>query len=475
MTLRAATTGHERCHIRIVATLFMRQSSMGELKNCVACVALTRKSFDSPHLSHCRFDSYCNRCQSVPTDKGWVALQTIERDGPLARLRSWFPDREFFMRSQGQVRFIKISARLQMMAAAIAVGVVLAWLVAMIAMIVVQFASTSQRVTMLEREARVTSAETRISSYRKDIDHVAADLKRRQAFIEQVVKSELGALPAPDAAAPRGTVTDSATETARTVTKISAMLPAAAGLARIEQRQLAFTEQLTRLADSRSASAEAAIRRLGLNPGLMLAKMNDRSAQGGPLLGAAGDLDPRFQRLGLSMARMGALEDGLAAVPHNLPASLEYISSGFGYRSDPFTGAAAFHAGLDFRGPIGAPIFAAARGTISFAGIRQGYGNCIEISHGNGMLTRYAHMSAFRAHVGQVVAAGDTIGAIGSTGRSTGAHLHFEVRINDQPVNPRPFLEAPARFGLARIGQTQFGAPAHVLPETSGRAAVVRG
>ena len=387
------------------------------------------------------------------------SLLTLKRDGWMARLRTWFPDREFFMRSRGQVRFIRISARLQMTAAVIAAAAVLAWLVAMVAMIVMQFASTSQRVALLEREAKVTSAETRVSSYRKDIDHVAADLQRRQAFIEQVVKSELGELPAQDAAAGDDTVSDSTSETASTVAKISIALPGAAGLARIEQRQLAFAEQLTRLADSRAASAEAAIRRVGLNPRLMLAKMSDRSAQGGPLLGAANDLDPRFQRLGLSLARMGALEDGLAAVPHNLPASLEYISSGFGYRSDPFTGAPAMHAGLDFRGPLGAPIYAAARGTVSFAGIRQGYGNCIEIAHGNGVVTRYAHMSAFRAHVGEAVAAGDTIGAIGNSGRSTGPHLHFEVRINDQPVNPRPFLEGNK----------------DVFAKAGGRAAAARG
>ena len=386
-------------------------------------------------------------------------MLTLKRDGWMARLRTWFPDREFFMRSRGQVRFIRISARLQMTAAVIAAAAVLAWLVAMVAMIVMQFASTSQRVALLEREAKVTSAETRVSSYRKDIDHVAADLQRRQAFIEQVVKSELGELPAQDAAAGDDTVSDSTSETASTVAKISIALPGAAGLARIEQRQLAFAEQLTRLADSRAASAEAAIRRVGLNPRLMLAKMSDRSAQGGPLLGAANDLDPRFQRLGLSLARMGALEDGLAAVPHNLPASLEYISSGFGYRSDPFTGAPAMHAGLDFRGPLGAPIYAAARGTVSFAGIRQGYGNCIEIAHGNGVVTRYAHMSAFRAHVGEAVAAGDTIGAIGNSGRSTGPHLHFEVRINDQPVNPRPFLEGNK----------------DVFAKAGGRAAAARG
>jgi len=333
-----------------------------------------------------------------------------------------------------------------MTAAALAAAVVLAWVVGMAVMIAGQFSTAAERKALLEREARIAGAESRVSTYRRDVDQVAADLQRRQAFIEQVVKSELGALP--EQAGPDGgeSLSPSGPDK-KAITRISLTLSGAAGLAGIEQRQLAFAEQLTRLADSRAASAEAAIRRLGLNPRLMLAKMNDRRAQGGPLLGAASGLAPQFQKLGLSLARMGALEDGLAAVPHNLPASLEYISSGFGYRSDPFTGAAAFHAGLDFRGPVGAPIHAAAKGTVSFAGVRQGYGNCIEISHGNGLLTRYAHMSAFRARVGQAVAAGDTIGAIGNSGRSTGPHLHFEVRINDQPVNPRPFLDTASRLG----------------------------
>jgi len=356
-------------------------------------------------------------------------------------VRSWFPEREFFMRSHGQVRFIRISSKLQMTAAAVVVGIALAWVLAMAVMIVLQFGSTSERLALLEREAKVASAESRVSAYRQDVDQVASDLERRQAFIEQVVESELGELPAQGQPA-ADTVSDSSTETARAVAKISALLPSAAGLARIEQRQLAFAERLTLLADKRAAAAEASIRRLGLNPRLMLAKLDNRAAQGGPLQGSAKGLDPRFQRLGLSLARMEALEQGLAAVPHNLPASLRYISSGFGYRSDPFTGEAAMHSGLDFRGPLGAPIYAAADGRVSFAGVKQGYGNCLEITHGNGMMTRYAHMSAFKASVGQAVKAGEAIGAIGSSGRSTGPHLHFEVRINDRAVNPRPFLEA---------------------------------
>ena len=393
-------------------------------------------------------------------------MNNLTAGGMLERLRSWFPDREFFMRSQGQVRFIKISSRLQIFAAGLAAALLLAWCITMAAMAISQFSATRDRLALLDREAKVTSAESRVSAYRKDLEGAAGDLSRRQDFMEKVVQAHLGDLP--QDAKVGETVSDSADEAARTVEKVSALVPEAAALARIEARQLSFAEKLTRFADRRSASAADAIRKLGLNPGAMLASLDDKSAQGGPLMQLAtrsnGSLDPRFQRLGLSLARMDALERGLQSIPQVLPASLEFVSSGFGYRADPFTGGGAFHAGLDFKGPIGAPIYAAAKGVVSFAGQRQGYGNCIEIDHGNGLLTRYAHMSAFRATLGQPVAPGTIIGAIGNTGRSTGPHLHFEVRLNDVPLNPRPFLEAAPHVLEEARGQS-----AHGQPQSAGR------
>ncbi|MFA7585804.1 MAG: M23 family metallopeptidase [Novosphingobium sp.] len=353
------------------------------------------------------------------------------------------------MRSQGQVRFIRISSRLQMLAAGAVVLLLTAWLASMAAMAISQFTATRDRLALLDREAKVATAESRVSAYGKDLKSVADDLERRQEFIENMV----GTLP--DDVKTGETVSNSAGETAKTVNKVSAALPQAAGLARIEARQLAFVERLTRLADRRAAQAAGKIRELGLNPATLLAAHERRDSQGGPFIGLAtsadGSLDPRFARLGASLMRMNALERSLAAIPQVMPASLEYISSGFGYRSDPFTGGAAFHAGLDFRGPIGTPIYAAAKGKVSFAGVRQGYGNCVEIDHGNGLTTRYAHMSRFAVRTGQAVEAGAAIGGIGNTGRSTGPHLHFEVRINDRPVNPRPFLEtAPHVFEETR-------------------------
>ncbi len=380
------------------------------------------------------------------------------------RLRTWFPDREFFMRSQGQVRFIKVSSRAQFLAAGGVTALLLVWALTMAAMTLSSYLSSRDRSSLLEREAKVATSESRLNAYGNDIGKVADDLKRRQNFIDSVVEAHIGDLPKDAAISKPGeTVSDSSTEAAKTVKKVSMAIPQAAELARIEARQLALIEGLTRIADRRSAAAEARLAGLGLNPRAALAALDNKSAQGGPLLtlatSADGSIDPRFQRFGLSLARMDALERSVDHLPQVLPASLEYISSGFGFRIDPFTGAGAFHPGLDFRGPIGAPIYAAARGTVSFVGQRSGYGNCVEIDHGNGLITRYAHMSGFRTTIGKPVEPGEVIGLIGSTGRSTGPHLHFEVRINDRPVNPRPFLEAVPHV-LKKTGQSAAPQPA---------------
>lgn len=345
------------------------------------------------------------------------------------------------MRSQGQVRFITITARMQMTAAALALAAALAFVVSIGAAAFNQYRASSERASLLQREAQVAQAEDRFDAYSQDLEATTADLERRQKFIEDMV----GNLPDDvlGGEAVKGTVSDSADETAELISMMRDVFPAAAGLVQIEARQIAFVEGLTRYADRRSARAEQAIRTLGLDPRTVMSA--NEAAMGGPLERLSsesdGSIDPRFERLGLSLARMAALENGLDAIPQVMPADIRAISSGFGTRRDPFDGSAAMHSGLDFRGPIGAPIHAAAEGRVSFVGQRSGYGNVVEISHGSGMITRYAHMSRFATQVGARVDAGDVIGAIGNTGRSTGPHLHFEVRINGRAVNPRPFLE----------------------------------
>lgn len=128
------------------------------------------------------------------------------------------------------------------------------------------------------------------------------------------------------------------------------------------------------------------------------------------------------------------------AVPSREPIANSYITSGFGGRADPFNGGRANHKGIDFKASVGDPVLAVADGVVSYSAARSGYGNTVEVDHGNGYVTRYAHNSRLIRKVGELVRAGQQIAKAGSTGRSTGAHVHFEVWENGRVVNPRKFL-----------------------------------
>jgi murein DD-endopeptidase MepM/ murein hydrolase activator NlpD len=371
---------------------------------------------------------------------GWVVSLQTRLTGWKSQIAGWFIDREFFMRANGQVRFLKISAQLQRRVAGVTAFIVAAWLIVTLGMAVNQVSVSIERMALNEKEAKIESAEERVANYRGSIDEVTKDLERRQKMLESLSDQYLDEIPA---AAARESETT--TEADKTVKTISALVPEAAGLARIEARQIRFAELMTKVAQARTQKAEAAIRQFGLNPDILARQAT--SAQGGPFESFFGSSkkdvrDPRFTKLAMSLGRMDAMERALAAIPTSMPAAVMMMSSGFGYRSDPFTGAGAMHNGLDFKGPIGTPILAAADGRITFAGSQGGYGNTIEITHANGLVTRYAHLSGFNVRHGQKVARGAQIARMGSTGRSTGSHLHFEVRLNGQAINPRKFLEA---------------------------------
>ena len=133
----------------------------------------------------------------------------------------------------------------------------------------------------------------------------------------------------------------------------------------------------------------------------------------------------------------------LAALPSNRPVS-GYITSGFGTRTDPVRGGIGHHLGIDFDANTGDPVHAAAGGVIVFSGVKSGYGNVVEVDHGNGYTTLYGHNSRLLVRPGDIVRPGQTIAKAGSTGRSTGPHVHFEVHVNGRPVNPRKFLDRVA-------------------------------
>lgn len=199
----------------------------------------------------------------------------------------------------------------------------------------------------------------------------------------------------------------------------------------VEQRQMALAAAL-----AAQDIDTTTLQRLGFYP----AKAGV-DGQGGPF-NAAG-ADPTFKQLFNSWKKLDSLASGAIAVPSDKPVKTAAFTSGYGVRSDPFRGGSAMHAGIDLAGPYGTPIYATADGTVRRSGWNSGgYGNLIEVDHGRGIETRYGHLSRILVREGEHVKRGQVIGRMGSTGRSTGNHLHYEVRIDGRPVNPIPFMKS---------------------------------
>lgn len=177
----------------------------------------------------------------------------------------------------------------------------------------------------------------------------------------------------------------------------------------------------------------------------------DAGAEGGPYLPPVPETVPETLNDAVvhangALDHLSFLESYTDRLPLGEPVPGATITSGFGNRPDPFLGTLAFHPGIDFRLPYGSPVPATAAGTITNAAWTGGYGNMVEIDHGNGLSTRYAHLSELAVHLGQHVEKGMIIGLVGSTGRSTGTHLHYETRLNGEPLNPMAYLEAGDRI-----------------------------
>lgn len=170
----------------------------------------------------------------------------------------------------------------------------------------------------------------------------------------------------------------------------------------------------------------------------------------GELDSGLAQLDAQFKTSGEQLSVLESLlfnrQLDMNSVPSREPIN-SYITSSFGHRADPIRGGGQFHKGIDFEADVGDAVAAVADGVVSFSGVRSGYGNVVEVDHGNGYVTRYAHNSRLTRKVGALVRAGQEIAKAGSTGRSTGAHVHFEVWQNGVVVNPKKFLsqQSPLR------------------------------
>jgi murein DD-endopeptidase MepM/ murein hydrolase activator NlpD len=222
-------------------------------------------------------------------------------------------------------------------------------------------------------------------------------------------------------------------------------------LDKVESRQIAALGAVEDGMESRVRRMRGVFSDLGLDMA-QLEAATPRAAMGGPyvpvkLSADAGAFERQLYRINITRAQVERLNRTLALVPYRKPVIGEVeFTSGFGVRSDPFLGRPAMHTGLDFRAATGDPVRATANGKVVSSGWSGGYGRMVEVDNGNGLSTRYGHLSEINVRVGDQVKIGQVIGAVGSTGRSTGPHLHYETRIDGEAVDPQKFLRAGVRL-----------------------------
>ena len=222
-------------------------------------------------------------------------------------------------------------------------------------------------------------------------------------------------------------------------------------LDQVERRQMAALASVEDGVDSRVRRMRGVFTDLGLDMA-QLEAATPRGGVGGPfvpvkLAADAGPFERQLYRINITRAQVERLNRTLSLVPYRKPVIGEVeFTSGFGVRSDPFLGRPAMHTGLDFRAAMGDPVRATANGKVVSSGWAGGYGRMVEIDHGNGLSTRYGHLSEIGVKVGDQIKIGQVIGEVGSTGRSTGPHLHYETRIDGDAVDPQKFLRAGVRL-----------------------------
>ncbi|MEL6337612.1 MAG: peptidoglycan DD-metalloendopeptidase family protein, partial [Pseudomonadota bacterium] len=218
----------------------------------------------------------------------------------------------------------------------------------------------------------------------------------------------------------------------------------------IAARETQLLEDLKTMADSGLSGLETMFDRANIDVDDLLARISaDYSGKGGPFTelqlanaDAGYGEDARMTELLADLERLSVMQFAAQRVPFAKPVRGARMTSGFGPRRDPFRKRRSMHNGVDWAGPRGTPIEATASGVVTFVGRQRGFGIVVEIRHAFGFETLYAHLNKARVTLGQRVEKGDRIGDMGSTGRSTGVHVHYEVRLNNRPVNPMTFIEA---------------------------------
>ena len=384
-------------------------------------------------------------------------------------LSKLFPDREIFVRSNGRVGYVSMSRRRQLVLASFS-GLLLVGLIGWTAFSTINYVIADRRLASQNAEVgkilatktqeieRAVAAYDNLRSNLTDAERKAVDMAKAledqgsqlQANLEQnrALKRNLHAVE---------TVLDSVVAQRTRVSNERAVLETRVQTleARIKQMQGQQTEVLARFGDRTKTEidqVERVVAMTGLDTDLMLVRTGSgKGGQGGPFVPALGsrefDVQPEpgmytAAMLDTHMDRLEGLQKLMRQIPLIAPADAFNLTSGFGIRRDPVNGTAAMHYGLDMAGQLKQTIVATAPGRVVFADRKGFYGRLVEIDHGMGISTRYGHLNSIDVEEGQVVAAGEKIGTMGSSGRSTGVHVHYEIRIDGEPANPMKFLKA---------------------------------
>jgi murein DD-endopeptidase MepM/ murein hydrolase activator NlpD len=410
--------------------------------------------------------------KSLQTGFGVSGADTENRPGVVVRSRHglrdkidrWFPDRQILIRGPDKMAAVHVSQRGQL-AAAGALGALLLGLTVTSAGFYISWrAETTAALTAARLQAALAAEQADAARERAD------DLAASRAGNREVAQADLArdiaiaqAAQARDEAVAQA-VRAQALEVAR------AEQARDAAIARADQAIAASDAALDGLIQQTKSTlgqVESVFRSTGLDPDRLAAEPGPAApgpaapvpaAPGPQRTTSAGDTDipaagfvlpaglpdvdaERAKTLVAELARLHELSAVLAQVPLSSPTAQAVISSGFGLRADPFTGAPEFHVGIDLPGPIGAPVYATAPGIVTFAGDSTGYGNLVTIDHGYGLSTRYSHLNKILVKLGSVVALHQEIGLLGNTGWSTGPHLLYETRVDGQPQNPVNFIK----------------------------------
>jgi murein DD-endopeptidase MepM/ murein hydrolase activator NlpD len=381
-----------------------------------------------------------------------------------------FPERQIYHRSGGSVRYVSISPWRQAMMAGGATIVVGWCLFATIAVLLrgpamdVQSGVSDRKSARLERELRQAQAreETALGLLQKrttDFETEMQDAERRHDTLK-VLLAHLQGQDIAGATAMNGDnaslLVDSSIEEADARQSRPGLVLASANDTvgfrarsdKLKLQQAAFLDSAEDEAVDRSERARGVVRLTGV---AVAQVMQQTEAMGGPLVetDAIAGLNPndpftqRVEEVDARLQEARAYEDLIHALPLGAPVDVPYReTSGYGNRSDPFTGRSAWHEGADLAAYYGAPIVATAPGVVTFAGTKSSYGRVVEIDHGLGFKTRYGHMNSIAVKAGTKIAIGQKIGTMGSTGRSTGPHLHYEVYFRGKSYDPIQFLRA---------------------------------